>query len=713
MFGIKIKNDFLILNNEQTYSFVKNNPLFDLDIPTGEYSFPLSIYLNDHNKAMLGALTRLQAVKEWADIDCASYFNGIPLSQNQLKFIRGKNHVIEANVKGGTSLLAASLKNTKLNEVNFGTFDTGTTDLTLKAHMQDTIDNPSAYNHIFAPIYSPEFKSGFVTSEQTKNVWQGFMNYYSVEALQFAFNGPTNIHSTAYVPLLKLRWVLKQIFANFGFTLDWALIENDNFSKLYLCNNVEMSTNVIYDRWLVSGTEIVDLPHIVDTAANTSFGSEIDPSTGSPSTTISPKPSYNPARILKFEFDTFFGVSFNPLGLFDLTSERFQVSSPNKNHIFEFSIDVRINTISAYWSPSTQYWHILDIYEDNELVKSTQVEMISKPNEVFAGTMEYTPVKPTAKIHFQYNLWFQSTLSGSTPVWYIIRTFIHARSMEIIVIDPSVLTTTVNTIDYQKHVDDVSCSDFFNHIRKRFGAYIDDIDYINKVVKIRQTKDILKISASSICRQRDIQYELESVNKRYVFEETGFNDSYAADPQNYASQFPTAAIGSTADNFEEESISLEYSPLFNHEIKHADKSYALYGCMNTQGKNYSSDSKKVSMRLGIYLGKQEWSNISSVKNYPLISGQNLNVKNEVVGNQTLVLDHPNGLFPNYLKQWFAKMTSYTEVTFELYQSLSDLKNTKNDSVDFYLYRKYLVKKLEYKFKGNQLMPVKATMIELL
>ncbi len=119
------------------------------------------------------------------------------------------------------------------------------------------------------------------------------------------------------------------------------------------------------------------------------------------------------------------------------------------------------------------------------------------------------------------------------------------------------------------------------------------------------------------------------------------------------------------------------------------------------------------MRLGVYLGKQEWNNVSTLKNYPLISGQNINVKGFFAGYKSLVLDHPNGLFPNYLHEWFNKMTSYNEITFNLFQSFSELKNTKNDSVDFYLYRKYLLKKLEYKFKGNQLMPVKATMIELL
>lgn len=230
MFSIKIYNQFLDLAPNATLSFELNSPAYfgeDADVIQGGFSFPFTVPLTTHNKAILGHPNRIDNADLFlSDEYCEVWTKGVLLFDGKATIqsasrTTAKMYIIVSAISG--------LKELKLNQLNLGTASFGNNQTEALAHAKDTATNPGNYNYIFFPINN----SSFFPSDNTGTTQDDYINWYDITAGSFVSNST----SRAIVPFLKLDHILQRGIdaISYGFTNNFQT--DDELKRLVLYNN--------------------------------------------------------------------------------------------------------------------------------------------------------------------------------------------------------------------------------------------------------------------------------------------------------------------------------------------------------------------------------------------------------------------------------------------------------------------------------------------
>jgi hypothetical protein len=234
MIGIKIGGSWLDLYPDTVITFELNSPAYfgeNIDIIQSDYSFPLNVPLTNRNRGILRNPDLIDNVEpHLVDQNCEIWSSGLPV-------FRGKFSITSSNTTQARCNIIMSplgdLKNVKMNELDWGEADFGSTNPAKLEYAKNTALNPEDYDFIFFPIWNWKF-DGRNEYDLSRQEWQ---NYYDIYTEKFI-----NVATIPAMPFLKLSKALElgsqyiqYQFQNF-FQVDTEL------KRLVLYNNYDMHT---------------------------------------------------------------------------------------------------------------------------------------------------------------------------------------------------------------------------------------------------------------------------------------------------------------------------------------------------------------------------------------------------------------------------------------------------------------------------------------
>jgi hypothetical protein len=679
MFSLKIDNIYIPLPENQTFKWVKHNELFSTDLPEGEYSYPITFSIDSPEASQFfGNFAMLQAPKEEKSLMCEVVFNGISIETAAKLIIRKANtRMVQGVVLTGSSILAKALRETKVNQLDFGSLYIGDTHQDMVDHMLDTVNNPSAYNHVFAPVWAPEFKEPYGDAGKA---FSKVINNFSPDSLVFLKNQDyVNMHATAYVPFIKLKYVLTSIIAHFGYKLDWPLMNTPDFQKIILINNKELA---------------VKFP-------DNFFGFKV---------------GRDSSQVIEFfnDFVDFNNDStppnFNDGGLFNLSDNSYKVIHTFGEYTFDFAFDAEmVDTINNL----AKYNFYVEIWADNSLLyrKSFQdVWGLGDPVPVLEDSFSVTITSQDnlvgknlrVRAYFTERYAFSDDFRG---------TEIKSISWALTIDQPSELLELKPNITYSQHLPDMSCSEFFNKFRKLLGAYISHVDHRNRTISLRQNKSIaLAQSSEPLFSVRDSKYDVEISYNDFLFHYNFGDDILFKEPE-YSSQFPSLEILSGNDDAEKNELEIDFAPIFSHTITTIIEDFVKIGAMGIKGSLAGGEDEPI-VRIGFYHGKQPYRSTGTTNNWPLVTADQRNVKNQVLGTWDFSFHLPSGLWENHLKDWYQKMMVQEMYQFIVFPTMNEIIQWRMDKIDFYEHVLFIAEKVEFNLQKNKIQKAKVDFMRL-
>lgn len=706
MFSIKIGTDFLPIPEGQSLKWVKNSELFSTDIPDGEYSYPIN--LSVHQKIVnkyLGNLSRLQSDKNTKTLDVSIYFNNIPIENNARLVIRKyENGMVQGYFLTGSSMLAKALRETPLNSVDFGSIYIGDTHQDIVDHMKDTLVNPNQHFHVFAPVYAPNFKANFSVGT---NIYGRFINQYSTGGEVFLQNENfTMMNLNAYVPFPKLYHVLSECIKHFGFTLDWPLLNDAVFRKIVLVNNVELSESIIPLGFQASSATTQTIAAKLFDMTNAEF---LDSGW-----VAKQKPIPGSDRFLNFT-DTTTAPNFNHLDLFDLLPNGYTITQTNVKHYIDFEITFEPNSNNAVLNNNRLTF---EVWLGNEFLTSYQSEILAANNnsKTIIARLEFdAPDGSFGKLMrfkagiINLHLPNFNPITGVGEAYSLLATHITALQVKLSYLDAVPIQTLKDTIMYNQHLSDVSCSEFLNSIRKRFGAFVSNIDFENKVISFRQLDNVSKsVTNKPLFQKRDKEFKLELTFNRYLFTED-FGDDDFAQNEMYVQNLAQLSVGSDDVEAEENTVELLFGPVFNHTFE-TNFGNILYAAVGFTGK--SADNEGAQMRLAMFHGLQPEHSNSIANKLPFISSQNINSKNQVIAPWHVSLGSGENVWVKFLKAWYQKLFKMEVYEFDVWPTINEVRQFAYDKVDFYQFCLFCCRKAEFNLRRNKIEKCKVEMVKL-
>lgn len=698
MFSIKVENFTLDLPDGNIFKWIKNSELFSNELPEGEYSYPINLSLKSKATALFfQSFLVLQSKKLDKHLPCSIHFQNVPIDNNAKLIIRkSDNDNIQGYILTGTSVLVNLLKEKKLNEIDLGSFNTGGNDDDMVAHMLDTANNFNDFNHVFAPVKAPNFSdnNGGENDEGFfSDLFSGQINGYSTQGFYKKIPGVLE-NLTEYVPFPKLTYILTRVFNYLGFKLDWPLMEDPTFKKIVIVNNTMLKEIRGKTGFSASGGyqeipyTVIDMQTV--TIGSSGFNITQNPING-PYLNFNENHSFNNFdTVLNFDLnDNSFTILEDNIGVdinFSFTYARFDdFSFGNQRLVFEVWIDDEYFTLV-----DSGDWFTIDLSEKHFTDK---VEIILP-----AGSIGKKLKFKAALVHQCWNCW--DSINETGTVFEVRHTKILNAHIHFQYKSKDILK---NVIDYNQHVTNDSLSEFLDGIRKRFGAYVQNVDYVNKKIYFRQKKDVFnKITSKPILSNRNKEYKLEIENFKYVFLEEFSDDDLAKETlylDSVGEQISIVNAELTHDDFETVEINLKYPSVFMRTINgFIEGSTSIQPFVGFKGK--LADNEGANMRLALYHGFQSVDDNALQVQYPYISAYSYNSQLLNLAGFSLALNQSNSFFKLFLERWYNSFSRMEIYEFDVYPTLNELINFKIDKLDWYQHQLFICRKIEFNLKSN-------------
>ena len=700
--GVKIGDVFLDSIPGQVFKFKQNSTLFDTDIPKGEYSMPVVFPMTDEIIKKLNLYNRVNYKDKFERRECTIIEKGISIKNGILVIDALDSKFLKGYILTGTSMISEQLKTNYLDDIDYGTpVDPGATETLMVAHMLDTITNPDNHNHIFGMLASDDFNKEFLNDVSTLS--KQVINYYSPSSGDFPENTQSMVNYSAHVPFVKLAYVCKKIYEQFGYTLDWELLEDSTFKKLVLPNNRALIERYDVTRRIqMDGALEIDLPG--NGGGTTGYGPMVKTATGN-------------ANIVG-SFPNYTNISMEnnspaPLqdddGFFDMSTGKLFIPADGLVIDFYYTVDLKRHNFIDYSGTgivcATDYnlFGQIELSIDGEYLASqittnciTEDDSAYTNYAVFRTSIAIPEGKIGRYIDFKFGVVYQNDLNE----FYLVSYYAKSISMKITFQESKPYELPSYEIDYANHLAHMTCSEFMNSIRNRFGAYVSEIDTINKIVRFGQLNDVVKSLAESRFNIRD-----ELFGKKSIEQSHQWKYNFDAGEEAFWSPFYNKTIGDADADITHNEYNFDIGPVFyrNH------KNYLYIGSKNMTGITKSDDKTAVTMNLAFYLGMQDRGDTELT---PLISSDNDAILSSAVVPWSLKWRESDGLYATFLESFWKYFVEYMEVEFTVYPDTVEKLNFRYDNVDFYNYMRFLVKEIDFEMSDEVMRPTKAVMVKL-
>lgn len=246
MIGIEINNEFLDLPATIQLEIVRNSPYLNNDEIEGEYALPIAIPYSDNNYKILSYTGNHYKTHTKEIINATLIVNGSVKYPGTLVidgWEKNNNNPKSLSTKGiftfSISSFFQQIKDKKLTDLTLGgtrTFS-WTTNNPYDAsngfwqHLHSIAATPGDYT--FVPIYNEGYGTipgNIIIPSHKKMVWMNKLDMDNQTQLYFAYHK----NAVTLTPSIKLNYVIKQLFEQFGWDIDGDIFSDSTFNKLYL-----------------------------------------------------------------------------------------------------------------------------------------------------------------------------------------------------------------------------------------------------------------------------------------------------------------------------------------------------------------------------------------------------------------------------------------------------------------------------------------------
>jgi hypothetical protein len=263
---------FLDIDPGTTLDMESLSDAFDEDLSTGEYSIPIDIPWTDKNRRLFGFAERLEnfrvkpksfkiAVYDdgWAELP--SGMLTILEKSGLLSYKRGK---FSATVSGNKGLYGRQIKGKKLTDLQLCGKISWATDESREFAEKHMKGLTPQYDYLaFAPVAIEQFfdtdrldyNNEFLAKDTVNTVivtGAGINDWTFGRPLSSSPGTPTDDSTPEHqdyrtIPFLRLKFVLRKVFEEFGFTVSGDFINDSAFDDLFLFNNYGIENYALYN----------------------------------------------------------------------------------------------------------------------------------------------------------------------------------------------------------------------------------------------------------------------------------------------------------------------------------------------------------------------------------------------------------------------------------------------------------------------------------
>jgi hypothetical protein len=232
MIELRIAGGTLNLLPDTTITIEEKNPAYlgeNVDVLVGEYSYPFTLPLDAHNRALLGYPDRLDGNTRLA--------RSIPAQLHLAGNLRidGKLFLEEPTRKSVKVFIASNslieVKDKALNEITTRSYELGNDNAAILAHLTTVSQSPLDYDYTAFPFYNKTLAS----DEEVTGEWDAvrYHNAWLPGSSSFTADGPVSIFP-------RLQVVLTDLMAQTGYDFQNAWQTDDQLRRLALVNNRDL-----------------------------------------------------------------------------------------------------------------------------------------------------------------------------------------------------------------------------------------------------------------------------------------------------------------------------------------------------------------------------------------------------------------------------------------------------------------------------------------
>lgn len=226
MIELRISGQAVDLDPRTVITIEQNNPAYlgeDIDVLPGEFSYPFTLPLTNHNRRIIGYLDRIDSTSNPTQLAAQLYLNANLHIDGTIYISRPSNRSVKVYLVSNSLL---SIKDKSIRDVTERRY---TLPQDLAAHMLTVSTSPDDYEYGFFPVYNPSIADG---DDYAPSRWH---NTFRPESSTFSDVG-------AISPFPRLHIVLADVMAATGFTFVNAWQDETLLKRLYLVHNLDLRT---------------------------------------------------------------------------------------------------------------------------------------------------------------------------------------------------------------------------------------------------------------------------------------------------------------------------------------------------------------------------------------------------------------------------------------------------------------------------------------
>lgn len=254
------ESGFLEITEQTELAIESYSDIFDEDFSTSEVVLNCDIPWTDLNRRITGFAERLENFSTKPEYYiCTIYENNFPILTKAKFTILEKNGYytykkgnFSVSINGVKGIFGSQIKAKKLTDLNFAKITWSTDDSREFATklMKGLYPN---YSHI---VFAPMVNEGFIQTDRkdynNEFIAQDVINNVVITGglTQWTFGRPTSANTSIAatsgtleyvdyrtVPFIKLKWLLKEIFNQFGYTATGDFLNSADFDDVVVYNN--------------------------------------------------------------------------------------------------------------------------------------------------------------------------------------------------------------------------------------------------------------------------------------------------------------------------------------------------------------------------------------------------------------------------------------------------------------------------------------------
>lgn len=490
MIKISINGVFLDLG-ETNIRLEKTNPMFTTDIYQGDWSFPFTIPLTEHNIRIIGHQNRHDIIDRKIDFVVDVYLFGVFYSTGRLYITSATNTNIGANLAFG--LMALKYVNESLKTIDYGTdyiLGSDTASICQLAKITSLVSDWTIYGFSFVPHFNSEFYG------TTNTAFQGMINCVNSTNGNLKYNNSVTGNKYNLVPWLFLFFVLDKIFKAEGLTPKGTFWDDTEAKTILLYNNFALDSPSVASSTYLQCDSIVN---------------------------------YNQTARVQFKK--------GPVGTFDnlggwsnANSEITLNNNYNGNCIIDVDLNVYIGSNFAY---DGVYWLPQFDLMVNGVVYSSFYATTPTPG-TFQRVQASIPITFTSgnfgqKVYIRYAHPTHSSIASP-----------YAHNVLSVQVDSTILVTNItaqnlNLYDYKlkyaNHVKDITVGKLLSELKK---AGIDiQFNFQDKTVTLNKISEYIKYPElvdynKKQCSEIELSFETKNKGFKFIYD-FGSSDTYTED----------------------------------------------------------------------------------------------------------------------------------------------------------------------------------------